>query len=522
MRLSTKGKYGVEAMLDLAIHYGTEPVSIKSISERQYISECYLEQLFAALRKAKLIKSIRGAQGGYVLTRSPEQINILEIMEVLEGPVEISDCLEDGSCKKIDCCATRLLWMKVKNSINDVLKSETLKDMVADYELMKKNIRTIYMDYSATTFTKKEVMDEMLPYFTDDFGNPSSIYSISRVTKKAIDKARDRVSNAINADSSEIYFTAGGSEGDNWALKGIAFANKDKGNHIITTGIEHHAVLKTCEFLKKNGFEVTYLPVDKNGFVSVQDVKNAITDKTILVSIMFANNEIGTIEPIKEIGKICRERNIYFHTDAVQAIGNVNIDVKEMNIDMLSMSAHKFYGPKGIGAMYIRHGVRIESLIHGGAQERARRAGTENIPGIVGLGKAIELAHSNIDEHIKRLSLLRDKLIDGLLKIPYTKLNGPRGDKRLPGNVNICFKYVSGESLLMLLDSNGICASSGSACSAGSLDPSHVLLAIGLSPEDAKGSLRLSIGDETTENDIDIVLKTISQIVNGLRSKSPS
>lgn len=380
---------------------------------------------------------------------------------------------------------------------------------------------TIYMDYAATTYTKPEVLEEMLPYFTEYFGNPSSIYGMSDKNKEAISVARDRVAKAINADSSEIYFTGGGSEADNWAIKGIAFAHKNKGNHIITTNIEHHAVLHTCQFLEKNGFEVTYLPVDKEGMISLEDLKNAITDKTILVSVMFANNEIGTIQPIKEIGEICRERKIFFHTDAVQAIGHVPVDVKEMHIDLLSMAGHKFYGPKGVGALYIRRGIRIENLIHGGGQERNRRAGTENIAGIVGIGKAIELATSNLEESSKKLLNLRNKMIDGLLKIPYTRLNGPTGDKRLPGNVNVCFEFIEGESILLSLDFEGICASSGSACTSGSLDPSHVLLAIGLPHEIAHGSLRLTMGDKTTEEEVNKVLEVLPGIVERLRSMSP-
>lgn len=381
--------------------------------------------------------------------------------------------------------------------------------------------KPIYMDYAATTYVKDEVLQEMLPYFTEQYGNPSSIYSLSRNTRKAIDLARDRVSKAINSESSEIYFTGGGSEADNWALKGVAFANINKGNHIITTRIEHHAILHTCEYLEKHGFEVTYLDVDEYGFINLEDLNKAITDKTVLVSIMFANNEIGTIQPIKEIGKICRERKVLFHTDAVQAIGNVPIDVKDMNIDLLSMAAHKIYGPKGTGALYIRKGVRIDNLIHGGAQERARRAGTENVPGIVGFGKAMELAVSNMEEHSKKLIKLRDMLIEGLLKIPYTRLNGPRNENRLPGNVNVCFRFIEGEAILLLLDSMGICASSGSACTSGSLDPSHVLLAIGLPHEIAHGSLRLSLGDSNTEEEVQYVIESINKVVTRLRDMSP-
>jgi cysteine desulfurase len=381
--------------------------------------------------------------------------------------------------------------------------------------------KPVYMDYAATTYVKPEVLDEILPYFTENFGNPSSIYSLSRETRKAIDNARDRVSKAINAESNEIYFTGGGSEADNWALKGVAFANFNKGNHIITTNIEHHAILHTCEYLEKHGFEITYLPVDEYGFISIKDLEEAITDKTILVSIMFANNEIGTIQPIKEIGKLCREKKILFHTDAVQAVGSIAIDVKAMNIDLLSMAAHKIYGPKGTGALYIKKGVKIDNLIHGGGQERAKRAGTENIAGIVGLGKAIELATSNLEENSKRLAVLRDRLIEGLLKIPYSRLNGPIKENRLPGNSNICFRFIEGEAILLLLDNMGICASSGSACTSGSLDPSHVLLAIGLPHEIAHGSLRLSLGAGNTEEQIDYAIETVGKVVKRLRDMSP-
>lgn len=382
--------------------------------------------------------------------------------------------------------------------------------------------KRVYMDYAATTYTKPEVVEEMLPYFTEEFGNPSSLYSFSEKTKEAITTARERVAKAINAEKDEIYFTSGGSEADNWALKGIALAHKNKGNHIITTKIEHHAILHTGKFLEKNGFDVTYLPVDEEGFVKVEDVKNAITEKTILVSVMFANNEIGTIEPIKEIGKVCREKKIFFHTDAVQAVGHVKIDVKDMNIDLLSLAGHKFYGPKGIGALYIRRGIKIENLIHGGAQERGRRASTENIASIVGLGKAIELAVNEMDEESKRLKNLREKLVKGIMeKIPYTKLNGPSDDRRLPGNSDFSFIGIEGETLLLDLDFAGIYASTGSACASASLDPSHVLLSIGLPHETAHGSLRLTLGAKSTEDDVNYVLETLPEIVRKRREMSP-
>lgn len=381
--------------------------------------------------------------------------------------------------------------------------------------------KRIYLDHSATTYTNEEVLKEMLPFFTQYYGNPSSVHYMGREAKKYVDQARARVAKALGALPEEIFFTAGGSESDNWAVKGVAYANKNKGNHIITTKIEHHALLHTCEALEKEGFEVTYLPVDSYGMVSLDDLKNAITDNTILISIMYANNEIGTIQPIEEVGKIAREKNIYFHTDAVQAIGNVKINVVDQNIDMLSLSAHKFYGPKGIGALYIKKGTKILNLLHGGGQERGKRAGTENVPGIVGLGKAIEIAVNNMDEHNNRLIMLRDKLINGVMeKIPYTRLNGHPG-KRLPGNASFCFRYIEGESLLLNLDMKGIAGSSGSACTSGSLDPSHVLLAIGLPHEIAHGSLRLTLGEANTEEDIDYVLKVLPEIVERLRNMSP-
>lgn len=381
--------------------------------------------------------------------------------------------------------------------------------------------KRIYLDHSATTATKTEVLEEMLPVFTNYFGNPSSVYSFGREAKKLVDQARMRVAKALGALPEEIFFTAGGSESDNWVLRGVSYANRNKGNHIITTVIEHHAILHTCEQLEKEGFKVTYLPVDSYGMISLDDLKAAITDETILISIMYANNEIGTIQPIDEIGKIAKERKIYFHTDAVQAVGNVKIDVKAQNIDMLSLSAHKLYGPKGIGALYIRKGTKIINLITGGGQERGKRAGTENVPGIVGLGKAIELAAENIESYNEKLLGLRKKLIDGVMeKIPYTRLNG-HPEKRLPGNANFCFQFIEGESLLLNLDMKGIAASSGSACTSGSLDPSHVLLAIGLPHEIAHGSLRLTLGDENTEEDVDYVLAVLPEIVDRLRNMSP-
>ena len=379
----------------------------------------------------------------------------------------------------------------------------------------------IYMDNSATTPVKEEVLDAMMPYFKEYYGNPSSVYTLSNYSKIAIDKAREQVAKALHAKKNEIYFTSGGSESDNWAIKGVASKHIQKGNHIITTKIEHHAVLHTCEFLGKQGFHITYLDVDEYGLVSLEELKNAITDKTILISIIFANNEIGTIQPIKEIGAIAKEHGVLFHTDAVQAVGSLPIDVNEMNIDMLSMSAHKLYGPKGTGALYIRGGVKLDPLITGGGQEKNKRAGTENIAGIVGLGKAVELAYGHLEENNKRLIGLRDRLIKGIQdNIQDVRLNG-HPTKRLPGNVNFCFRYIEGEALLLSLDLVGIAASSGSACTSGSLDPSHVLLSIGLAHEIAHGSLRLSLGASNTEEDIDYTVEKLVEIVDRLRKMSP-
>jgi len=382
--------------------------------------------------------------------------------------------------------------------------------------------RRIYMDHAATTYVKPEVLEAMLPYFTDQFGNPSSIHTRGQMARSAVDRAREQVARAINAQPAEIYFTGGGSEADNMALKGIAESYAKKGSHIITTKIEHHAILHTCEWLEKQrGVSVTYLDVDEYGRVTPEQVEAAIRPDTILVSIMFANNEIGTIEPIAEIGAMCKKHGVLFHTDAVQAVGAVPIDVQAMNIDLLSMSAHKFYGPKGIGALYARKGVRVPALIHGGAQERGKRAGTENLPGIVGMGKAIELATATMEESSRRIAALRDRLMKGILeRVPDCRVNGDL-EHRLPNNLNMCFKYIEGEALLLRLDLAGIEGSSGSACTSGSLDPSHVLLAIGLPHEIAHGSLRLTLGDGTTEEDVDYVIDTLPGIVRTLREMSP-
>ena len=382
-------------------------------------------------------------------------------------------------------------------------------------------MKRIYMDNGATTRVTEPVFEAMKPYFCEIWGNPSSAHQFGYVSRHAIDAAREQVARAINADAGEIYFTGCGTESDNWAVRGAAYQNIKKGKHIITTTIEHHAILHTCQQLEKEGFEVTYLPVDEYGFVTPEQLDAAIRPDTTLVSIMTANNEIGTIEPIAELAAVCKKHGVLFHTDAVQAIGSVKIDVKAMGIDMLSMSGHKFHAPKGIGVLYIRKGVRLQRFMNGGAQEKTQRAGTENLASIVGIGKAIEIATADIDGHNAQLSAIRDHMIDRIMKeIPYTKLNG-HPTQRLPGNVNVCFRFIEGESLLMLLDSNGIAASSGSACTSGSLDPSHVLLAIGLPHEIAHGSLRLSLCEENTMEEADYVVDKLVQIVARLRSMSP-
>lgn len=381
--------------------------------------------------------------------------------------------------------------------------------------------KLIYLDHAATTATSKEVVSEMLPYFTERFGNPSSVYSFAAENKAVITRARQTIGESLGTQGENIYFTAGGSEADNWALKATAEAYQDKGKHIITTAIEHHAILHTAKYLEQRGFEITYLPVDENGLVRIKDLEAAIRPDTILISVMFANNEIGTIEPIKEIGAIAKAHGILFHTDAVQAYCQVPIDVDSMNIDMLSASGHKLNGPKGIGFLYIRKGVKIRSFVHGGAQERSRRAGTENVPGIVGLGKAVSMAVATMEDRALKETKLRDYLIDNILKdIPYVRLNGHRTN-RLPNNVNISFQFIEGESLLIMLDNKGICGSSGSACTSGSLDPSHVLLAIGLPHEIAHGSLRLTLGEENTKEEMDYVIESIKAIVKTLRDMSP-
>ncbi len=382
-------------------------------------------------------------------------------------------------------------------------------------------MNTIYLDNNATTKTDEEVVKTMMPYLLDNYGNPSSIYKLGRENRKVVEESREKIAEILNCKPDEIYFTSGGSESDNTAIRGIAYSYKNKGNHIITSKIEHPAVLETCKQLEKEGFEVSYISVGENGIINLEELKNAIKPTTTLITIMFANNEIGTIQPIEEIGKIAKEHNIIFHTDSVQAIGSVEIDVEKLNIDSLSLSAHKFYGPKGIGVLYVKKGIKFNKFINGGHQEKNKRAGTENVVGIVGLSKAMELAYRDLEEHNKKIKELRDYYVSQVKeKIPYIKINGDM-EKRLPGNSNISFRFIEGESLLLNLDLKGICASSGSACTSGSLDPSHVLLAIGLPHEIAHGSLRISIGKYNTKEEIDYVVESLVEIVGRLREMSP-
>ena len=544
MKLSTRARYGLKALIDLGLHSENEAVSLQSIAERQDISTSYLEQLMAMLKKAGLVKSSRGAYGGYQLGKPADAISVGEVLRVLEGSLEAAACPgieNDGTCHGSDVCVAKLVWKRINDSITNAVdtlmlgqlinesrrvheeKMESLntKETVSDKQEDKKMGKMIYLDNAATTKTAPEVVQAMLPYFSEYYGNPSSIYDFAGKSKEAITKGREQIAEVLGAKKEEIYFTAGGSEADNWALKATFEAYKSKGNHIITTKIEHHAILHTCEYLEKRGAKITYVDVDENGIVKLDELEKAITPETILISVMFANNEIGSIQPIKEIGRIAKEHGVLFHTDAVQAFCQVPINVDECNIDMLSSSGHKINGPKGIGFLYIRKGVKIRSFVHGGAQERKRRAGTENVPGIVGYGAAAARANASMKERTEKEIAIRDHLIHRIeTEIPYVKVNGDRV-KRLPNNVNVSFQFVEGESLLLMLDNYGICASSGSACTSGSLDPSHVLLAIGLPHEIAHGSLRMTLSEETTMEDVDFTVDRLKEIVAHLRSMSP-
>ncbi len=514
MKLSTKGRYGLKACVALAESYNNkEPLALSVFSEKAGVTEAYMEQIVILLRKSGIIESVRGAGGGYYLTKNPKETKVGEILRALEDGLEFVDCISKP-CTEGEECKAHKVWNRIYESMNLVLDSITLDDLLRDQK------KYIYLDHSATTALDKDVFSKMLPYFTEKPGNASSQHGMGRECAIAVDKARLQVADAIGAKSNEIYFTSGGSESDNWAIKGVAHAYKDKGRHIITSEFEHPAVLNTCKQLQAEGYEISYLKSDEKGYVSVEELKSLIRPDTILVSVMYANNEIGTIQPIAELAKVAHEHGAIFHTDAVQAVGNIHINVKEQGIDLLSMSAHKFYGPKGVGCLYIKSGVKLTKLIAGGEQERNQRAGTTNTPSIVGMGYAIEKAVANMDENNKYIAALRDEFVKEVkAKIPFIRYNG--GDNRLAGNAHFSFKYIEGESILFTLDIAGICASSGSACSSGSLETSKTVLSLGIPEAEAHGSIRFTFGRENTMADVKYTVKKLTETVERLRSMSP-
>ena len=516
MKISTKAKYGLKACLVLADSYiKEEPLALPVFSEKAGVTEAYMEQIMILLKRAQLVSSVRGTNGGYYLSRAPKDISIGEILRALEDGLEFIDCISNP-CSGADECRARNVWNTIFHNMNATLDNMTLDSLLKD-----SNKKIIYLDHAATTGVDDEVLSKMLPYFSEKFGNASSQHALGRETSVAVDKARIAIASAINAKQNEIYFTSGGSEADNWALRGVATANQNKGNHIISTNVEHPAIKNTLKFLQKEGYEVSYLKVDAKGLVSVDELRSVIRKDTVLVSVMFANNEIGTIQPIEELAKISHEYGALFHTDAVQAIGTLDIDVKAMGIDLLSMSAHKFYGPKGVGALYVRNGIRIDKLIIGGGQERNQRAGTTNTPAIVGMAFALEKAVANKEKNNLYVSSIRDYFVEKVEKeIPYVKYNGDR-KKRLPSNANFSFQYIEGESILFTLDMYGICASSGSACSAGSLEPSGTLVAIDVPEDMLHGSIRFSFGRENTKADVDYTVEKLKETVDSLRQMSP-
>lgn len=514
MKLSSKARYGLKACLALAENYNeNQPLALPVFAEKAGVTEAYMEQIVILLKKADIVESVRGAGGGYYLKKSPKDIKVGSVLRALEDGLEFIDCI-NTPCEGGEECKARRVWNKIYKSMNLVLDSLTLDDLLHDQK------RYIYLDHSATTAVDEEVLSKMLPYFYEKAGNASSQHGMGRDAEVAVDRARKQVADAIGAKSNEIYFTSGGSESDNWALKGIAHAYKSKGKHLITSEFEHPAVLNTMKQLEAEGFEVSYLHTNPQGYVSVDELESIIRPDTILVSVMYANNEIGTIQPIEELAKVAHAHGAFFHTDAVQAIGNVHIDVKAQGIDMLSMSAHKFYGPKGIGCLYIKSGVRPERLIAGGEQERNQRAGTTNTPGVVGIGFAIEKAVNNMDENNAYIAALRDEFVKEVKeRIPDIRYNG--GEKRLAGNAHFTFRYIEGESILFTLDLAGICASSGSACSSGSLEASKTVLAIGVPAEEAHGSIRFTFGRENTMDDVKYTVGELEKTVKRLRSMSP-
>lgn len=514
MKLSSKARYGLKACLALAENYNDErPLSLPVFSAKAGVSEAYMEQIVVFLRKAGVIESVRGPVGGYYLTKPPKEVKVGEVLRALEGGLEFIDCI-NSPCEGGGDCKARMVWSRIYKNMNLVLDSFTLDD------LLREPKRYVYLDHSATTALDEEVLSKMLPYFTEKYGNASSQHGMGRDAAVAVDKARRQVADAINAKPSEVYFTSGGSESDNWAIKGIAHAYKERGRHIITSEFEHPAVLNAMKQLEADGFEISYLKSSAEGYVSAEELEELIRPDTILVSVMYVNNEIGTIQPIPELARIAHASGAFFHTDAVQAMGSLPIDVKAQDIDMLSMSAHKFYGPKGVGCLYLKSGVKLDKLIAGGGQERSRRGGTTNTPAIVGMGFALEKAVKNMAAYNERLSLLRDTFAELVKKeIPFARYNG--GSHRLPGNAHFSFKYIEGESILFTLDLAGICASSGSACSAGSLEASKTILSLGVPEGEVHGSIRFTFGRENTIDDVYYTVEKLKETVERLRAMSP-
>ena len=515
MKMSTRARYGLLACIKLAEEYENDYISTVELSKTTGVSDGYLEQIIAKLKKEDIVLSQRGATGGYKLSDKPSKISVGRVLRAVEDNLEIVECISN-KCDSQSTCAGRSLWQKLYNYINLYLDSISLQSLVKNA-----NIKRIYLDHAATTPLDKNVLRVMMPYLTDEFGNANSQHFFGREAMAAVDTARKQVADALNASPNEIYFTSSGTESDNWAIKGAAYAYAAKGKHIIVSAVEHHAVINSAVSLSKQGFDVTFLPVDNYGTVKIDELQKAIRPDTTLISIMYANNEVGTIQPIAEISQIARQNKIIFHVDAVQAVGALDINVKDFGADLISISAHKFYGPKGVGALYIRNGLRLEKLIVGGGQERSMRGGTTNTPGIIGMGEAIKIAVADMKKNNAYISSLRDRFVQRVLnEIPYVRYNGHPAN-RLPSNASFSFDYVEGESILMLLDFSGIAVSSGSACSSGSLDPSHVLLAMGVPVEVSHGTIRFTFGKHNTLEEVDYTVDKLKEIIERLRNMSP-
>lgn len=522
MKMSTKARYGLYACIKLAERYGEDFISTVDLANEIGVSDGYLEQIIAKLKKEGIVVSQRGAMGGYKLTDKPLNISVGKILRSVEDNLEIVDCLSTNTKVQCNCvsqcsCVSRGLWQNLYNHINLYLDGISLQQLI---DASQENKR-IYLDHAATTPLDNDVLRAMLPYMTDIYGNSHSQHFFGREAMAGVDKARKQVAEAINAQPSEIYFVGSGTEADNWAIKGIALQKASVGKHVITSAIEHHAVLNSVDWLKNNGFEVTILPVDKYGMVSVDELERAIRPDTTLVSIMYANNEVGTIQPIKQLVEVAHKHKVIFHVDAVQAVGSIPVDVKDLDVDLLSLSAHKFYGPKGVGALYIKNGIRIQKMILGGGQERSMRGGTTNTPAVVGMGFAIEKAVKDMQINNQHIKSLRDAFVKRVKEeIPYAHYNG-HPTERLPSNASFSFEFIEGESILMLLDFDGIAVSSGSACSSGSLDPSHVLLSMGVPIEISHGTIRFSMGKHNTMSQIDYTIDKLKAIIEKLRMMSP-